>query len=123
MKISTYLRKNIPELFLLLATFFYMFASVGFSVNPIAVVFVLIISAQMYFKNKTTGILLASVFILIFSYLFLALFSDLIKLESLTDGWQMLVFGTLYLGISLAAAIFMVRKYVRMDEPKKKLLQ
>lgn len=118
---SNFVRKNAGEIFLLLSTVFYMLASVGFVINPIAVVFVLILGGQMYFKNQVTGIVLASVFILIFGYLFLALFSDLMKLESVLDGWQMLVFGTAYLGVSLAAAIVMLRKYTRMDASQKKI--
>lgn len=107
----------IPEFILILSTFFYMFNS-GFIINPIAVAIVVAIVAQTYFNNLTTGILMGLLFSMIFGYLFLALYSDIVKYDTISDAWQMIVFGSAYLGISLAASIGMVFKYILRDSLK-----
>jgi hypothetical protein len=117
--LKTYL-SLLPECILLLSTLFYLFNS-GWTINPIAIVIILVILTQTYFKKQATGIALSLLFVLIFSYLFLALFSDVVKLDSLADGWEMIVFGSAYLGVSLLASIFMLVKYVRMETPSEKI--
>ncbi|MFC7358182.1 hypothetical protein ACFQO1_10810 [Jejudonia soesokkakensis] len=117
MKFLKKYKSLLPEVILILSTFFYMFNS-GFIINPIAVAIVIAIVAQIYFNNLMTGIVMALLFSMIFGYLFLALYSDIVKFDTLSDAWQMIVFGTAYLGISLAASIGMVFKYIMRDTLK-----
>jgi len=111
----------LPEYFLIFSTIVY-WLSAGWMINPIAIVFLLALGAQLYFKNKNAGIALSVIFSFIFCYLFLALFSDLIKLDNLSEGYTLLLYGSLYLGLSLCASVAIFFKYLHKSSEKKAIV-
>ncbi|GEQ86698.1 hypothetical protein ULMS_22060 [Patiriisocius marinistellae] len=82
-----------PELFLVFTVLLYWIFS-GTLINPIAIVLITALNAQLVIKNKTFGVVLASIFILLSIYMSFQLISDVIQLEQfLPEGLMMLVSG------------------------------
>ena len=65
-----------PEIYLVLATLFYWVLTANFF-NPFAIVLLVILLYQLIFRKFATGIIIASIFILLNLYMIFALLSDL----------------------------------------------
>lgn len=102
-----------PEIYLLLATIFY-WTQTSTLFNPVAIVLISVLVYQMVFKKLTTGLIIASLFILLNLYMVLALFSELSEFPEHNAQWQqLLVFGLLFLGGNLFVGVIMFTKYIR----------
>jgi hypothetical protein len=99
-----------PELFLIVSVIIYWALS-AILVNPIAISLVVLLVAQLRFKNKTFGIALSFVFIMLSFYMMLAIFSDIVNLDFFfPKGLLMLCFGVFYFGGTGYFAFVLLRK-------------
>lgn len=102
-----------PEIYLLGATLYYWFLTSNVF-NPIAIILLLILTYQLVYKKLTTGVIIAFVFIVLNLYMVLALISELSEFSEPTSNYnQLLIFGTLFLGINLIAGAFMLWKFIK----------
>jgi len=107
------LRSLAPELYMIAGVLFY-WVSTANVFNPIAIVLLIILGWQVYTQKFTSGILIASVFLLLNLYMVLALVSELSEFTSATSSfYQLLIVGSLFLGGNLLASFFMILKYVK----------
>ena len=80
-------------------------------VNPVAISLVVLLVAQLRFKNKTFGIALSFIFMLLSLYMMLAVFSDIVNLDFFFPrGLLLLCFGALYFGGTAYFALILLRK-------------
>ena len=108
------LRRHLPELYLLFAVLFYWVSSTF--INPIALVLFVMVGAQLYFKKPITGVLIASILMLLNLYMVLALISELSEFEEYVAGfWKLLIVGSLFLGLNIAAGVAMLLKYSKVQ--------
>jgi hypothetical protein len=70
-----------PELFLIVSVIIY-WALTGTLVNPVAISLFALLVAQLRFKNKIFGIVLSVIFMLLCMYMMLAIFSDIVHLDT-----------------------------------------
>ena len=109
------LRKSIPELYMLLGILFY-WVSTGTLLNPFAIVLLILIGWQLYAQKATTGIAIATIFLLLNLYMVLALISELSEFTTATSNfYELLIVGTLFLGANILASIFMFMKYLKIQ--------
>lgn len=99
-----------PEIFLIISVIIYWALSTTL-VNPIAITLLASLVAQLRFKNKIFGIGLSIVFMLLCLYMMLAIFSDLVNLETFYPrGWLMIAFGVSYFGTTAYFALALLKK-------------
>lgn len=107
------LRRVSPELYMIAGVFFYWFSTANL-LNPIAIVLLIILGWQVYTQKFWSGILIASVFMMLNLYMVLALVSELSEFTSATSSfYQLLIVGSLFLGGNLLAGFFMILKYIK----------
>jgi len=99
-----------PELFLIASVIIY-WVMTAMLVNPVAISLIVLLVAQLRFKNKTFGIILSFIFMLLSAYMMLAIFSDIIYLDFFYPrGLLMLCFGSLYFGGTAYFAFILLKK-------------
>jgi len=102
-----------PEVLLTLVVFYYWSLTASI-VNPIAIALLIPLAVLFLWNNKTLGVITGIVFLVATLYLGLALFSDLINMETFYPaGLKLLVGGLLFLGTSGAGAIWMLIKHTK----------
>jgi len=103
-----------PELYLICASLYYwMLTSSLF--NPIAMLLLAILTFQLIYKKPGTGLVIASLFLLLNLYMVLALVSELSKFIEVNNEFvQVLLLGGVYLGLNLIFSSIMLFKYVKM---------
>ena len=102
-----------PEVLLTLVVLYYWSLTASI-VNPVAIALLIPLAILFLWNNKTLGVITAAIFIVAAFYLSLALFSDLIKIETFyPEGLKLLVGGLLFLGITGVAAIWMLIKHTK----------
>lgn len=109
------LLKSIPELYMLFGVLFY-WVSTGTLLNPFAIVLLIVIGWQLYAQKSVSGIIIATIFLLLNLYMVLALISELSEFTSATSNfYQLLIVGTLFLGSNILAGTFMLVKYIKIQ--------
>jgi hypothetical protein len=99
-----------PELFLIVSVIIY-WALTGTLVNPVAISLFALLVAQLRFKNKIFGIVLSVIFMLLCIYMMLAIFSDIVHLDTFfPNGLLMIAFGVLYFGSTAFFALALLKK-------------
>ena len=99
-----------PELFLIASVIIYWVLT-AMLVNPVAISLIVLLVAQLRFKNKNFGIILSFIFMLLSAYMMLAIFSDIIHLDFFYPrGLLMLCFGSLYFGGTAYFAFILLKK-------------
>lgn len=107
------LRRLAPELYMVAGVLFYWISTANF-LNPIAIVLLIVLGWQAYTQKFASGIVIATVFLILNLYMVLALLSELSEFTSATSNfYQLLIVGSLFLGCNLLASIFMILKYVK----------
>lgn len=102
-----------PEIYLIIATLYY-WSLTAMVINPYAIGLLIVLGFQVLYKKSATGILIASVFLILNLYLVLALISELKEFTEPNDNFKnLLIVGTLFLGINITAATFMLWKYIK----------
>ena len=99
-----------PELFLIASVIIYWVLT-AMLVNPVAISLIVLLVAQLRFKNKTFGIILSFIFMLLSAYMMLAIFSDIIHLDFFYPiGLLMLCFVSLYFVGTAYFAFILLKK-------------
>jgi hypothetical protein len=102
-----------PEFYLILATLYYWILTANLF-NPIAILLLLVLLFQLIYKKFASGIIIASIFILINLYMVFALLSELSEFTEPSENYnKLLIFGSLFLGLNLIFGVFMFWKYLK----------
>lgn len=102
-----------PEVLLTLVVLYYWSLTASLF-NPVAIFLLIPLAVLFLWNNKTLGVIIASIFLVATLYLSLALFSDLIKVETFyPEGLKLLVGGILFLGIAGFASVWMLVKHTK----------
>ncbi|RED42701.1 hypothetical protein DFQ10_108108 [Winogradskyella eximia] len=113
MKISQ-LKPLIPELFLMVSVLYYWVLTLNL-LNPIAMGLLAILIYLIISKKATLGLVISVVFIALNLFLVLALISELSEFEVINQNYNnLIIFGSLYLGLNLILAGFMFYKYLKL---------
>lgn len=112
----------IPEIYLIVATLYYWTLTSNIF-NPFAIVLVLILTYQIVSKNAITGLIIATVFLLLNLYLVLALLSELNDFNNTDKDFRLLfIFGNLFIGLNICFSIIMLIKYLKQNNQLTKTL-
>jgi hypothetical protein len=99
--------KILPEMFLLVGVILY-WISASITINPIAIILLLLIGLSLYLKNKVLNIITSGLFVLLSLWMILALFSEFREFDTGdVEGIKMLVFGFLIFIPTLISAVFL----------------
>jgi hypothetical protein len=99
-----------PELFLIVSVLIY-WISFGVFLNPIAIVLLALLFAQLTYKNKILGLVISAILIVLVSWISVKLLSDIIFADTfLWAGVKMLVIGVTYLSITAYYAVILFIK-------------
>ena len=99
-----------PELLLIASVIIYWVLT-AMLVNPVAISLIVLLVAQLRFKNKTFGIILSFIFMLLSAYMMLAIFSDIVHLDFFYPrGLLILCFCSLYFGGTAYFAFILLKK-------------
>ncbi len=110
---KTSIIKNITESYLIVSVLFYWFFTATV-VNPIAIGLLIILGLQLVFQKIGSGIAIASLFLVLNLFMVLALLSELGEFtEFTTNFYQLLIVGSLYLGLNIWVSSRMILKYTR----------
>jgi hypothetical protein len=112
MKFETikHLRNWIPEICILLSVAWYWLMTTLF--NPIAIFLVLVLGIFLWLKNRSLGILISILFLLLNLYMVLALISELSEVSEFNrKALTLLFFGSVYLGLNIFFSIKMLIKW------------
>lgn len=108
------LKSNIPELFLIASVIYYWFLTSNL-LNPFAIGLLVVLFFQIISKKATLGIIISSIVIALTIFMILALISELSEFDTATENFnKLLVFGSLYLGLTLIMAGLMFFKYLKL---------
>lgn len=101
----------LPELYLIFAVLYYWILTANL-LNPIAIVLLIILIAQVVSKKKGLGLFIGSIFVLLNLYMVFALISELSEfLDRTKNYYYLLIFGTLFLSLNLTVGAMMLWKY------------
>ena len=90
-----------------------------FEVSPFLMAIACIFIFQMLVMNGFLGMIIANVFLILNSFLLVALISKLGEFEVFNgDAYQLLIGGSLFWCSNLYFAILMIRKYMDSDQKK-----
>lgn len=107
---------RLPEYYLIAAALLYWFTP-PLNVNPIATGLVAVLVLQAIFKNRMTGLIIASLFLAINLFMLLALISEFNEFPSFTaDAGALLGVGLLLFLINVGMAILMIYKYTQQEQ-------
>ena len=110
---KTSIKNNITECYLIVSVLFYWFFT-GTIVNPIAIGLLIILGLQLVFQKPSSGISIASIFLVLNLFMVLALLSELAEFTEYTNNfYQLLIVGSLYLGLNIWVSSRMILKYTR----------
>lgn len=102
-----------PEVLLTLVVLYYWSLTASIF-NPVALALLIPLAVLFFWNNKTLGVITGVLFLIATLYLSLALFSDLINMETFYPaGLKLLVGGLLFLGASGAGSIWMLVKHTK----------
>lgn len=114
MKLMLHLKNHWHEWLLLLLVLYYWRTTTIW--NPVAIVLVLAFVGQLIFQKIVSGIIIASIIIVLSCYLFLALYSDIIKVKAYDPQVLLLIFGGGgYIGAHLFLGCCMLRAYIKKN--------
>ncbi|WP_418639398.1 hypothetical protein [Winogradskyella sp.] len=114
MKIKT-ITSLLPELFLIGFVIYYWTLTPNLF-NPIAIALLAILVYQIFSKKTILGLLISTVVIMLSLFMVLALVSELAEFTVVNQDYNnLLLFGSLYLGLTLLLAGFMFFKYLKLQ--------
>jgi threonine/homoserine/homoserine lactone efflux protein len=108
------LKSHIPELFLIASVIYYWVLTSNL-LNPYAIGLLAILIYQLISKKSTLGIIISGIVICLTLFMVLALISELSEFDAATENFNnLLIFGSLYLGLTLIMAGLMLHKYLKL---------
>ena len=82
--------------------------------NPVAIILIAVLLFQLVKKKPILGLVIASVILLINSYLVLALISEFRDVnEASADASNLILIGSLFIGLNLIAGSFLLYKNLK----------
>ena len=109
-----WLKFHIPELFLIASVIYYWVLTSNL-LNPYAIGLLAILIYQLISKKSSLGIIISGIVICLTLFMVLALISELSEFATATENFNnLLIFGSLYLGLTLIMAGFMFFKYLKL---------
>jgi len=106
------LKKWMPESYLIVSVIYYWIMT-GSLFNMVAIILLLVLMALIYFKNKALGASIAVLLLLLYLYMVLALISEFNEFPSFNKrAQQLLLFGSLYLGLNIILSVMMLIKWL-----------
>lgn len=112
MKIAK-LKSFLPELFLIASVFYYWTLTSNLF-NPYAILLLGILIYQLISKKATLGLIISALVIGLTLFMILALISELSEFDAANENFNaLLIFGSLYLGLTLIMAGLMFIKYLK----------
>ena len=108
------LKLIIPELFLI-ASVIYYWVLTSTLLNLFAIVLLAILIYQVINKKATLGLFISTIVMLLTLFMVLALISELSEFKVVNQNYKnLIIFGSLYLGLNLILAGFMFFKYLKL---------
>jgi VIT1/CCC1 family predicted Fe2+/Mn2+ transporter len=108
------LKSQIPELFLIASVLYYWVLTANLF-NPYAIGLLAILIYQIISKKSTLGLIISVIVICLTLFMVLALISELSEFNTATENFNnLLLFGSLYLGLTLVMSAFMFFKYLKL---------
>jgi hypothetical protein len=108
------LKYFIPELFLIVSVLYYWTLTSNLF-NPFAIVLLGVIIYQIRSNNSSLGLIISGVFIVLNLFMVLALISELSEFSVVDQNYKnLIIFGSLYLGLNLILAGLMFFKYLKL---------
>jgi hypothetical protein len=105
------LRHWIPEAYLLFSVASYWLMT-GTLFNPIAISLIVVLVIFLSIENRSLGIIISTLFLLLNLYMVLALISELSEFSTFNKkALTLLLFGSAYLGLNITFAIKMLIKW------------
>lgn len=105
----------IPEGYLVVSVLYYWVLS-GTLLNPFAFGLLVAVALLLFFRSKTVGILFSLLFILVNLFMFAALMSEYRRFhEPTVASRDLLIYGSVYIGLNLLVALVMLFKYGLME--------
>jgi hypothetical protein len=115
--------KYIPEAYFILSVVYYWIMTSALF-NPFAFILLAALAAVLILKNKGLGVLLSVLFILINLYMFLALLSEYREFhEPSPAAHDLIMYGSIYLGLNLLMSMVLLMKYALMQSPQRPVRQ
>ena len=113
MRLKT-IKPILPELFLIASVFYYWTLTANLF-NPVAIILLVVLTYQLISKKPISGLLISSIFIFLNLFMVLALLSELSEFEVVNQNYKnLIIFGSLYLGINLLVGAVMFIKYLKL---------
>lgn len=104
--------KLIPESYFILSVAYYWIMTANLF-NPYAIVLLAGIGLLMVYRNKILGLSMSLLFILLNLFMFGALMSEYREFHEPTRAsHNLILYGSLYLGLNLVMAVIMLIKYI-----------
>jgi len=108
----------LPEYYLVVLAFFYGY-NLPLSINPIALVLIIILTLQIIFKNTISGLIIAGLSLLINIYMLFALASKFSEFPTFNaDALQFILVGLLLIGTNITVSGLMISKYLQEEAAK-----
>jgi hypothetical protein len=104
-----------PEVYFILSIIYYWVLT-GTIINQVAISFLALLILQITIRNKISGIIIATIFILLNIYMYFTLLSEFYEFPIIdTDAKRLLIVGSIYLGLNLVMAVLMLIKYIKIN--------
>ncbi len=117
MKIFKHILTWMPEVYFILSIIYYWVLT-GTIINQVAISFLALLILQITIRNKISGIIIATTFILLNIYMFFTLLSEFYEFPIInTYAKRLLIIGSIYLGLNLVMAVLMIIKYLKINFP------
>jgi len=111
--------KFIPESYAIVSVMYY-WLDTGRYFNPFALALLVALAVLLFFRNRTFGVLVSLLFILVNLFLFTALMSEYRHFhEPSPAAADILLYGSVYLALNLLMALVMLVKYALTDVSSK----
>jgi hypothetical protein len=101
-----------PELYLLFSVVYY-WSLTALVINPLAIFLVIVVTFQIWERNKVLGIVISALFLFLNLFLVLALISELSEFTEFNkNAVLLLTVGSLYLGLNIFFSVVMLYRYL-----------
>lgn len=108
MKLLKTILKWLPEIILILITLYY-WIDTGNIFNRFAIGFIIFLVVHIVLNKKIIGIILSLIFSLLSTYLFLAWYSDVVKIKTYDEAAkEFILFGLIFIGIMMAMSLWIL---------------
>ena len=110
---SKFILSLIPEIYLVLATFYYWSLTSNLF-NPIAIVLLIILGYLILKQHTVLGLVTSATVLILNLFLILALLSELSDVTSASvNANELVLYGSLFIGLNILLSSFMLIKFLK----------